>query len=786
MFGGGDMGFGIVFTLQDQFSGVSSKIQSSFSSLKSVSETASEAISGAISNIATAGLVTAGAGIAAAGFAFADAMKESKQAILDSAEVGTLFGATGDELAHLTATAQATATVFDKDFSEVAKAAKGLEMAFSDMGLTGSQAFDLVKQGLLATGGKIDLDNIYEYSTQLKQAGLTASQSIGLMVQGVQSGAYMDKLPDVIKETGLRLREMPKATKEAIQGLEKFSGGFTIGDQILSSTQLMAGLNKGTISTFEATQSLVSSMKQADNVTKQTAIADIFGAIGEDLGGVLFQLDSMNLDLDSLMKKNPILAQQMKSLQLNEDIGLAVQKVAPTLNSLQSSFDNLFGSMKLGFLRALDNPNVKSVIDRITAGIDTVSTKISEFAGSETFGMIAGLIGTAFDKFQEYSPMIEGAISSIKAFGSEVKAVVMPMVDYFSNTFDTIKNSFNKAFEGQGLDTLTEKGKGIVDLVLVPIRVGLDILNFGFQFLKPAIDLVIGAFDGVMSVMDYIIPSFDYAKQAFSGLLNRFDTGGSSFDWLIITGQILGKIIGGTLTGAFYILGGAIEFIGFIIDSVVGAITFLIDGFKTLFKWADKLFAGGMFDKLGTAIGLSMSDKAAPAAVQKTSIEQTQKALDKGKPQGTSEMLNDGLSSVMKSMNDGANVKDAEKIIREMLKNGEGFGNSDTASLLQNIANNPKVSQSLKKDLGGIIPNLQGQTDASNATEFPTDSTLGMPERLGQQTKESRQSMLQQQPTQQPNITVMPSSLPNIYLDGEVIYRNMNERSQFEGNRKND
>jgi phage-related minor tail protein len=113
---------------------------------------------------------------------------------------------------------QALADMYDKDFKEVLQGANAVAKQF---GISQQEALGYVRDGFLAgadANGEY-LEGIKEYSAYFKEAGLSASEFIAISTQANKSGIYSDKAVDTIKEGNLRIREMTKATADALTGI---------------------------------------------------------------------------------------------------------------------------------------------------------------------------------------------------------------------------------------------------------------------------------------------------------------------------------------------------------------------------------------------------------------------------------------------------------------------------------------------------------------------------------------------------------------------------------------
>ncbi len=255
--------------------------------------------------LVAAGTVALGAGLV--GLSRSSQELETKQR-----RVATLIGGSADQVDRFTASAQATSKVFGQDFDQVVVAANALRREFK--GLSEDDSLQLVRQGLQATDGLLDLAEIREYSSQLSRAGLTAEQLVAISATGVREGIFSDKAPDTIKEAGLRLREMTSATNDALAGIG------------LSGSRILDELDSGSKTTFQVIQEVSAALASADTQARQTAIADVFGAAGEDAGErFVMSLASAKLELEEMVDlQNPMVAFQQRRLELEERI-LATQ-----------------------------------------------------------------------------------------------------------------------------------------------------------------------------------------------------------------------------------------------------------------------------------------------------------------------------------------------------------------------------------------------------------------------------------------------------------------------------
>lgn len=235
-----------------------------------------------------------------------------KQLTKQRREITRLTGETGRDLDVTSSKIQSIIDTFDQGFDETLIAANTLAKSFS---ITLPEALDLMQNGF-ANGANASgefLNILKQYPTQLSAAGLSAEQSIALIQNQVKSGVFSDKGIDSIKEATIRLREMTKATREALEGIG------------LSSEQLEKDLRANTITYFDAIQLVSEKLNELEEQSPEvgTAIADIFGGAGEDAGlAYLKTLSDVQTELDKTETATTRLA------RANERLALAYQKYA--------------------------------------------------------------------------------------------------------------------------------------------------------------------------------------------------------------------------------------------------------------------------------------------------------------------------------------------------------------------------------------------------------------------------------------------------------------------------
>lgn len=240
--------------------------------------------------------------------ALSDKMKGIQQENLLTSQ---LTGKTGEEMTKLRNAVKATADHFGEDFGETMRAVNSLAKGF---GITAEEALQLVRDGFVsgANANGEFVDTLKEYPRYFKEAGLSAEQFVAITTNAAKQGIYSDKGVDVIKEGNLRIREMTKATADAMNAIG------------ISAEKVQEDLANGSLTTFDVMQMVSAKLAElpASSAAVGTAIADIFGGPGEDAGlEYIKTLATVQTNMDAVKASAGEMAlQQEKQIQTQENL----------------------------------------------------------------------------------------------------------------------------------------------------------------------------------------------------------------------------------------------------------------------------------------------------------------------------------------------------------------------------------------------------------------------------------------------------------------------------------
>lgn len=223
----------------------------------------------------------------AAGNLYADAYGESMAQVGDAVQKVFQSGilspdeASQAEIEAVTARVLDLSTAFDKDLSASTNAVA--QLMRTGLASSAEEAFDLITRGMQQGVDKSDdlLETINEYGTVWRDAGLSGADAMGLMSQGLKTGARdADTVADALKEFAIRAQD----------GSEMSASGFErIG---LSAEEMTAKVAAGGPGARDALDQVLDGLRaMTDPAERNAAAVELFGTKAEDLGDSLFALD---------------------------------------------------------------------------------------------------------------------------------------------------------------------------------------------------------------------------------------------------------------------------------------------------------------------------------------------------------------------------------------------------------------------------------------------------------------------------------------------------------------
>ncbi len=229
-------------------------------------------------------------------------------------------------------------TFKDIDINDLNKASNSLQKNFN---VNAREALDIINDVSAATNGMFDLDQLTEYSVQFKQLGYNAREFANISAAAFKSGVYQDKLPDALKEAGIRLNTLTKGQRESL----KKTG--------LDVSKLEKDLASGAIKSSDAIAMIADKTKDLSKTDQKAVLSDIFGGAGEDAGlKAILEIEKIQKNIiDGAAKNNKI-------LQANNKLTEAQDKATRPLVDAIGSMEEIWIKIQTIFYKAV-TPIVK-------------------------------------------------------------------------------------------------------------------------------------------------------------------------------------------------------------------------------------------------------------------------------------------------------------------------------------------------------------------------------------------------------------------------------------------
>lgn len=386
------------------------------------------------------------AGVAGAGMAFKwfyDYNKGIEEATRKTMQFTGLFG---DEMKSVRNQALAISETFSVDFGETLQSANVMSKQF---GISVSESLKLLQDGFVAGANASDefLENVKEYPTYLKEAGLNAEQFVAISTNATKQGIFSDKGLDTIKEGNLRLREMTTATAAALDGIG------------ISSEKVQKELQNGSKTTFDIMQEVGNKLKEypASSAKVGKAIADIFGGPGEDAGLKYIEtLGDIEMNMDKVKEQS-------------SDVAKAQEKQVEANKRLKDTASALFDVTGGGFemMKAQAATFVSNHLTKLLRAI------INLYNQSVAFRGLIQLIGFAFKSVGQVALVAFNIIiDAIKLVARPARGLLQMFEGFFSFDVKKMRDGFNSVFSGLG-NTVKEAwgdlkkfGSGMADAIV--------------------------------------------------------------------------------------------------------------------------------------------------------------------------------------------------------------------------------------------------------------------------------------------------------------------------------
>lgn len=489
---------------------------------------------------------------------FGESVAETGDAVKRIIQAGLSPELTDEALEGITRKFLTFTDVLDQDMDMTVQSVQSM----FNSGIVGSaeEALDVLTATIQAGGDKAgDLaETFQEYSTSFREAGLSAADAAGLMVQGLNAGARdADKVADALKEWGIRAKDGSDTTRQAFTDLG------------LDAETAMLSVAAGGDSAALALQYTLEALREMeDPVARNAAAVALFGTQAEDLGDALFALD-LETAADNL------------------------GTFAGSTDELGSAYDNAASKIeafKRGALMALTEFVGNEVIPRLESLAEVVGPILS--AGWEDLQELFDDVRIGYQAFVDAwndpdAAAADGWLGTVEEVATTLRQAfedAQPAIDTFLDAWKDLTSWI----EDHGDVTI-----GIIAALAVAVGVGLaaafwslaaSVIAATWPFLLAAgaIAAVAGALiwayenvDEFRAFVDEVLPKVaDLFRTTFDLIVAAID---ASVTAAKVTWELFGNEIVAVATIAWNlvtgVISGALDIITGILDLAVGVLT---------------------------------------------------------------------------------------------------------------------------------------------------------------------------------------------------------------------
>lgn len=378
-------------------------------------------------------------------------------------EVQNLTGATGSDLDTFVARIDGIAESFEKTNEEVLNAANAVSDQFE---IPFTEALDKIAEGFIAGSDQQGqfLDGLREYPTFFQEAGLSADEFFKIANQQATQGIFGDKGLDAVKEATLRLRELPQATRDAVDAIG------------LDATEIQNLIADEGIGAAIATVSAQLATLEADSPQVGQALADIFGGPGEDAGlNFILSLQNINDTTESLIDtNNDYQTQQQRLLEINTEFAALQNELTLTVGEQTTNFKNFALEVRNGALRLLIFliENFKTFFQTLAPVRDAVINLLQAFGLLNEQGQATGNVLNFLQKTVDISQAgfkflanaiatvvnrLAGAVTGVRGFLRSIGIIKKDSEEAASAIEDTAEAT---QAAGEAADDLSQKQEG--------------------------------------------------------------------------------------------------------------------------------------------------------------------------------------------------------------------------------------------------------------------------------------------------------------------------------------
>lgn len=370
----------------------------------------------------------------AAGEAYSQAWGESVEANMETARVAMEQGlidadATEREVERVIASLSGVSEIMQEDIPAAARAAG--QMIKTGMVDNSEEAFDVLVAGYQkgANASADFLDTMEEYPTHFRDLGLSAGEATGLLIQGLEGGAFnADKVADSLKELTIRVKENAEESSAAL------------GELGLSGSEMADAFSAGGKDARDALDQILTKLGEVKDPTDRARLAvALFGTQAEDMASALGNLD-LSTAVDELGGLEEVAGASGRALKTMSDN--AATDIEEAKRSIETAMDGIKGALAAAF-----SDDISAAADWVSKNraplmqffLDVINGAIDAGIAFSEFG--AGMLDTVAD--------IADAISEMPGYliGEDMKVAMQEVSDSSRDAADRLRTDVPSALE---------------------------------------------------------------------------------------------------------------------------------------------------------------------------------------------------------------------------------------------------------------------------------------------------------------------------------------------------
>ena len=298
-------------------------------------------------------------------------------------------------------------------------------MLTSQYGITTSEALKIINDGF-QSGADLNGDmiaKIKQYAPAFHDANISGQELVAT-IQQTRSGIFSDSGLALIQMGSKKIREMSKATAEALDDIG------------ISSKQVQKDLQNGTKSTFDVIKEISTRMKEIPQNSKEMGaiLKDVFGKQGANAGlKMIEQLDTMNIDLEKLKETTGEWGELMnEEKEANEELN-------KTMSALFDMSDKGFEAM-LAQLKLL---STKAITEVLKGLISMINYFIDLYNESMLFrGAIQGTLINFKNLWNGVKLIFNLIVDGVKGVAQNLKGLAQIIEGIATLSFSKVKEGF--------------------------------------------------------------------------------------------------------------------------------------------------------------------------------------------------------------------------------------------------------------------------------------------------------------------------------------------------------